>query len=370
MKQTILFIASIFAFTLQAQNNVKATISGNIFNLSDIDSVKLVQQNQLGIQTFGATKFQKNGDFKIDAILPSEDYYVLLIGNNPISLVLRKNADVKIYADGKKLNQHVNIVNSEESNQLNQFLQLAGNYVAKRDSATAYLRANPQLSAVINQSFTPLFNEFQSLKQNFAATNTQNASQIAILQYLDTDKEFELYEQTVQNLLKTFPTSPTVQAVKAELERIKAEKDRMNFLAVGKVAPDFTQNKPDGTPMKLSDLRGQVVLLDFWASWCGPCRKENPNVVENYHKYKDKGFTVMNVSLDRDKNAWLAAIEKDGLVWPNHVSDLKQWSNEVAKLYNVSGIPFTILLDQEGKIIATNVRGEDLKLHLSRIFGF
>ena len=141
------------------------------------------------------------------------------------------------------------------------------------------------------------------------------------------------------------------------------------MLAPGKLAPDFEQEKPDGTKMKLSDLRGQVVLLDFWASWCGPCRKENPNVVNVYHKYKNDGFTVMNVSLDKSREAWLAAIEKDGLVWPNHVSDLKFWSNEAAQLYKVSGIPFTVLIDKEGKIIGTNIRGEALGETLKSIFG-
>jgi thiol-disulfide isomerase/thioredoxin len=122
--------------------------------------------------------------------------------------------------------------------------------------------------------------------------------------------------------------------------------------------------------MKLSDLRGKVVLIDFWASWCGPCRKENPNVVKTYAKYKDAGFTVMSVSLDRDRNAWLAAIEKDQLSWPNHVSDLGHWSSRVPQMYGVKGIPFTVLIDQEGKIIKTNLRGEALEAELKKIYGF
>ena len=121
--------------------------------------------------------------------------------------------------------------------------------------------------------------------------------------------------------------------------------------------------------MKLSDLRGKVVLLDFWASWCGPCRRENPAVVALYEKYKDEGFTVMSVSLDKSRDSWIAAIEKDGLSWPNHVSDLQFWSSRVPKMYNVRGIPFTVLIDAEGNIIKTKLRAHQLELELKRIFG-
>lgn len=140
-------------------------------------------------------------------------------------------------------------------------------------------------------------------------------------------------------------------------------------LMVGAEAPDFTQNTPEGTPLKLSDLRGKVVLLDFWASWCGPCRKENPHVVSLYNKYKEKGFDVLGVSLDNSKSRWEGAIEKDGLTW-NHVSDLKGWSSEPAAMYSVRSIPTTFLLNEKGEIIARNLRGEALTNKLAEIFGF
>ncbi|MEZ4952151.1 MAG: TlpA disulfide reductase family protein [Saprospiraceae bacterium] len=144
-------------------------------------------------------------------------------------------------------------------------------------------------------------------------------------------------------------------------------KTSASFLA-GAEAPDFTMNTPDDKPMKLSDHRGKVLLVDFWASWCGPCRKENPNVVAAYHKYHEKGFDVLGVSLDKTKDRWVQAIEKDGLLW-HHVSDLKGWQNEAAKLYGVSSIPATVLLDAEGKIIARNLRGPQLEAKLEEIFG-
>ncbi|MFT5337296.1 MAG: thiol-disulfide isomerase/thioredoxin, partial [Luteibaculaceae bacterium] len=113
---------------------------------------------------------------------------------------------------------------------------------------------------------------------------------------------------------------------------------------------------------------GKYVLIDFWASWCRPCRAENPNVVAMYKKYKRKGFEIYSVSLDRTKDAWVNAIKQDGLTW-THVSDLKFWQSEGAKTYGVSGIPFTVLIDKEGKIIATNIRGESLRNKMKEIFG-
>lgn len=138
--------------------------------------------------------------------------------------------------------------------------------------------------------------------------------------------------------------------------------------AVGGEAPDFTMKQVDGTDLTLSDLRGKVVLVDFWASWCGPCRKANPEVVRIYNQYKDKGFDVLGVSLDRTKGAWEKAIEVDKLTW-HHVSDLKGWKNAAAQLYSVRSIPQTILLDAQGNIIARNLKGAALEAKLKELLG-
>ena len=150
----------------------------------------------------------------------------------------------------------------------------------------------------------------------------------------------------------------------------KSQLDALRTTSVGVMAPDFTQNDINGVPVKLSSFRGKYVLLDFWASWCGPCREENPNVVKAYNKYKDKNFTILSVSLDKPegRNSWLAAIKSDGLSW-TQVSDLKFWSNEAATLYSITSIPSNFLIDPNGKIIAKDLRGGDLENMLEQVLG-
>jgi len=138
-------------------------------------------------------------------------------------------------------------------------------------------------------------------------------------------------------------------------------------LMPGIQAPEIVQKSPEGKELKLSDYKGKIVLIDFWASWCGPCRRENPNVVRVYNKFKDKGFEIFGVSLDKSKDKWIAAIKKDKLTWP-HVSDLKGWGSKHAKDYGVTGIPQTFLIDKEGRIIAKNLKGAQLDAQLTKLF--
>ena len=146
-------------------------------------------------------------------------------------------------------------------------------------------------------------------------------------------------------------------------ERIQEQKKT----AIGIVAPDFTMNDPEGKPIQLSSLRGKIVLVDFWAAWCGPCRQENPNVVKLYQQYHDKGFEILGVSLDKNKEDWLKAIKADNLTWI-HVSDLQYWQNAAARLYGVNAIPQSFLLDKDGKIIGKGLRGEQLANKLMELF--
>ncbi|PVD51407.1 alkyl hydroperoxide reductase [Terrimonas sp.] len=172
---------------------------------------------------------------------------------------------------------------------------------------------------------------------------------------------------------KVEPLFATLSPAVQNLSSAKQLKERINIekrTAIGQIAADFTQNDTLGNPVKLSSLRGKYLLVDFWASWCGPCRQENPNVVNVYNKFKDKGFTVLGVSLDKQnaKDAWLKAIHDDNLTW-THVSDLQFWNNAAARLYGIESIPQNFLLDPQGKIIGKNLRGAELLETLEEVLG-
>lgn len=224
-------------------------------------------------------------------------------------------------------------------------------------SYTQVLASIPVLSAA--QRIAYLDKTLSRFETGSPAHKLALSGTMVTLKQKDAESFVHFAEQFVQAFEESDPAA--VANLKKEMEQVQA-------LAKGGVAPDFTQKNPEGEAVSLSSFRGKVVLVDFWASWCGPCRRENPEVVKLYEKYKDQGFEIIGVSLDRKKDRWLQAIEADGLTWP-HVSDLKGWQNEVAQLYGVGSIPHTVLLDREGKIVAQKLRGPALAQKLAELMG-
>lgn len=291
-----------------------------------------------------------------------------------IKKVLTKYDDLKYSGLLENKKQKISLAN-EMATIVNSHIKEIGNTASDYKSKVAQAEqlakeistySQTTVSGIVARYQKEYDNKNAALNQKMEELLINNKSNLAVLMFMDyfpKDKYPALHSEIIKALYEKYPQNIAVK------ERYAIMTSPQYTTAIGSLAPDLAFQNPDGKILKLSDLKGKYVLLDFWASWCGPCRRENPHVVKEYEKYKDKGFEVFSVSLDRDKNSWIAAIQKDNLKWPNHVSDLKYWSSDAAKIYGVNSIPATFLIDKDGKIIAKNLRGAELSKALLQIFG-
>jgi len=329
---------------------------------------------------------KKSGKFKLSVNASTPQFFsVNLSQKDYVLLVLDQNTsdEVQLNANSEKLLETYTVDGSKDSKLIQTFVKdLNSHQMSKQKLSREMYNKNTtnERKAAIKTELETSDSGFKSRRDEFIRKNAESIAVLTVMGYLDPKQDLELYKTIEQGLAKSVPNSEYHIAIQTQVKQIEtqlkiqrqqeAEREKMMKLsAIGEVAPELNFKSPDGKVITLESLRGKYVLIDFWASWCRPCRMENPNVVKAYNKYKDLGFSVYSVSLDKDAGRWKAAIAQDGLIWPNHVSDLKQWQSEAVKIYGFRGIPHTILIDKEGKIMQKNLRGPALEEKLKEIFG-
>jgi peroxiredoxin len=308
----------------------------------------------------------EKGIFNIAANIPQPDLFTLVIGSEPSS------PRYQLFLDNEIVEIAIDVPNN--SIQLLSgatpiaFSELMNSFGPQFDALSAVARQRQQVGSTgiysdsLNKAWDKQLAKIETMIPPFLE-KYPNTSVSAFL--LNT--VWQLFNNVSKMDSWIALTGPKAQK-SIFGENLEQQMSAERLFGYGQQAPDFVQEDPEGKPVSLKDFRGKYVLVDFWASWCGPCRMENPNVVQAYQRYKNKNFTVLGISLDRDKPKWLQAIKDDNLTWP-HVSDLKFWQNEVAKLYQVSSIPQNFLLDPEGRIIGKNLRGAALDEFLEKTLG-
>lgn len=321
-----------------------------------------------------------NGDGKGVIKIPPMplDFYRIAVGNEQLVVVLDSTESLTVEAQGGALQEPKRIEGSAHSDAMRRFQEESRGYEQKVAALREALASDPTNQANMDELNITNTAYYQSCKR-FVQEHTGSPLAISVLSRLNMQEEFELFKQVRDALRKSMPQSGFFTSFREQVDRyeqemvmIKAQEEEMkrmsNLLPVGSVAPEIRQTTPEGGTYALSQLRGKVVLVDFWASWCRPCRIENPNVKRVYDRFHKKGFEILGVSLDRDHTAWVEAIKADGLPW-KHVSDLGFWNNAAAQEYGVSSIPYTVLLDREGKVLEKGLRGNDLEAKLAALLG-
>ncbi len=348
---------------LVKRDPAKVSVKGAITGAENSEVYFQIVESK-GVKGIDTITAGPNGEFSFEYVSSIPEYY--RVGNNEQNsfyLILEPGESAEVNANAQNLFKTFEIV--EAPDECFRMKEMNG-ITSMMDSINMILQASQMNKD--QGMFQNALIEYDNLsvKMNrdikaYINKKPASLSSLAALQNLNFDEEFDYYLKVVKALDGIANGNDIYDNMANQILS-------MEQVAVGSMAPEITLPQPNGEVISLSDFRGQYVLIDFWASWCGPCRRENPNVKKVYEKFHAKGFEILGVSLDKAMQPWLNAIGQDGLEW-RHVSDLKFWQSSVVADYQITGIPHTVLVDPNGVILAKNLRGEALDLKLAQILG-
>jgi thiol-disulfide isomerase/thioredoxin len=348
-------------------------IEGKIKNAAN-QEIRIEAQTQTGAIIVAKGKTESDGSYELNGNIPGMGIYSMIVGTdnrNAIALTLEKNDQVTILGDLKNFSIAPQISGTRWAKPLTTYMSLFNRF-AKQQMELTMIETDPNRQVALFEQLRLPILKFALKQVNKEPGNPVNIILVSSL-FPSQESGFSNWNpKNMEVLVKMgrafdheHADSPLTKMLNEQIGMIQAEFESYQQNNSGELsAPEITAKNPAGKELSLSSLKGKVVLVDFWASWCAPCRKENPTVVKMYNKYHSKGFDIFSVSLDQDPSAWKAAIQKDGLLWTNHVSDLMGWQSPIVKQFGIQGIPYTVLINKEGKIVGVGLRGLDLERKL------